>query len=63
MVLCKARKTILSSHIKKGMVFTTVLVYVDDMLIVGNNNPAIEELKEYLHLQFHMADLGELKYF
>ena len=39
------------------------LVYVDDMVIVGNNNSAIEELKQYLNLHFHMKDLGELKYF
>jgi len=48
---------------KKGIVFTAVLVSVDDMVIVGNTLSAIEDLKQYLNLHFHMKDLGELKYF
>ena len=48
---------------KNDMTFTIVLVYVDDMVIVGNHPPAIEELKQYLNLHFHMKALGELKYF
>jgi len=48
---------------KKGIIFTTVLVYVDDMVVVRNNNQAIKELKKFLHMQFHLKDLGELKYF
>jgi len=45
------------------MIFTAVLVYVDDMVIVGNHNSAIEDLKQYLNLHFHMKDMEELKYF
>jgi hypothetical protein len=40
-----------------------VLVYVDDLIICGNNSAAIQRFKEYLGKCFHMKDLGILKYF
>ncbi|KAK2405521.1 putative mitochondrial protein [Trifolium repens] len=40
-----------------------VLVYVDDLIISGNNCNAIQKFKAYLHTCFHMKDLGVLKYF
>ncbi|CAM8991331.1 unnamed protein product [Rhodiola kirilowii] len=40
-----------------------VLVYVDDLIIAGNNSLSITQFKEYLHSCFHMKDLGILKYF
>lgn len=40
-----------------------VLVYVDDLIICGNNSSAIQRFKEYLSKCFHMKDLGHLKYF
>jgi hypothetical protein len=40
-----------------------VLVYVDDLIICGNNHNSIERFKEYLSRCFHMKDLGLLKYF
>lgn len=42
---------------------TTVLLYVDDMIITGNDEKAIQDLKLFLHQQFHIKDLGYLKYF
>ncbi|KAJ4790588.1 Retroelement pol polyprotein-like [Rhynchospora pubera] len=47
----------------KGDVFLTVLVYVDDLVIAGNNTDAINHFKQYLCATFHMKDLGQLKYF
>ncbi|KAJ3698018.1 hypothetical protein LUZ61_001723 [Rhynchospora tenuis] len=47
----------------KGDVCLTVLVYVDDLVVTGNNNEAINKFKEYLCINFHMKDLGQLKYF
>ncbi|KAJ3704067.1 hypothetical protein LUZ61_007772 [Rhynchospora tenuis] len=47
----------------KGDVFLTVLVYVDDLVIAGNNHDAINHFKKYLCATFHMKDLGQLKYF
>ncbi|CAH9142457.1 unnamed protein product [Cuscuta epithymum] len=40
-----------------------VLIYVDDLIIEGNDCGAISRFKSYLHKCFHMKDLGILKYF
>ncbi|KAH9678849.1 retrovirus-related pol polyprotein from transposon RE1 [Citrus sinensis] len=40
-----------------------VLIYVDDLIIAGNNTTAISTFKAYLSCCFHMKDLGVLKYF
>lgn len=40
-----------------------VLVYVDDLLICGNNPHMVKRFKEYLSKCFAMKDLGKLKYF
>jgi len=40
-----------------------VLAYVDYLIIVGNNIPALTNFKAYLCLCFQMKDLGVLKYF
>jgi len=40
-----------------------VLVYVDDLIISGNDHEAIVKFKTYLSECFHMKDLGTLKYF
>ncbi|KAF5193418.1 Retrovirus-related pol polyprotein from transposon re2 [Thalictrum thalictroides] len=46
-----------------GDTFTAVLVYVDDILVTGNNSEAISNLKDFLRTKFHIKDLGRLKYF
>ncbi|CAL2227718.1 unnamed protein product [Prunus armeniaca] len=43
--------------------FTAILLYVDDMIITGNNEDAIVCLKRFLHTKFRIKDLGPLKYF
>ncbi|GAA0151182.1 transmembrane signal receptor [Lithospermum erythrorhizon] len=40
-----------------------VLVYVDDLIISGNDSAALSNFKQYLSSYFHMKDLGILKYF
>lgn len=40
-----------------------VLVYVDDLLITGDNKILIKEAKDVLHQQFKLKDLSELRYF
>ncbi|XP_016647164.1 PREDICTED: uncharacterized mitochondrial protein AtMg00820-like [Prunus mume] len=48
---------------KNGKSFTALLIYVDDILITGNNVAAINSLKQFLHTRFRIKDLGDLKYF
>ncbi|GJZ98587.1 cysteine-rich receptor-like protein kinase 8 [Tanacetum coccineum] len=53
-------KTDYSLFVKKeGTGFTVVLVYVDDLLITGNDESQINSLKAQLSSVFHMKDLGE----
>ena len=40
-----------------------LLMYMDDMIITGNNLSGIRELKDFLSQQFEMKDLGHLSYF
>ncbi|XP_043816780.1 uncharacterized protein LOC110624931 isoform X1 [Manihot esculenta] len=40
-----------------------LVVYVDDIVITGNDSTGISSLKNYLHASFHTKDLGQLKYF
>ncbi|KAK3017876.1 hypothetical protein RJ639_004172 [Escallonia herrerae] len=49
--------------LQRGIVQVNVLVYVDDLIISGNNHATIQRFKTYLNECFHMKDLGALKYF
>ena len=40
-----------------------VLIYVDDIVITGDDSTEISALKHSLHSSFHIKDLGPLKYF
>jgi hypothetical protein len=47
----------------QGTVFMALLVYVDDILIASNDMPSVHALKDSLHAEFKLKDLGTLKYF
>ncbi|XP_074276256.1 uncharacterized protein LOC141600007 [Silene latifolia] len=40
-----------------------ILIYVDDLVIAGNDSSTVAKFKSYLGKCFHMKDLGPLKYF
>jgi hypothetical protein len=42
---------------------TLLLLYVDDMLITGDNEDHISYVKQQLSAEFQMSDLGPLSYF
>lgn len=47
----------------RGDIELRVLVYVDDLLVCGNDIPTLTKFKEYLSSWFRMKDLGKAKYF
>ena len=42
---------------------TALIVYVDDMIVIGNDPEKRKALWNYLSREFEMKDLGSLKYF
>jgi hypothetical protein len=47
----------------KGDSYIALLVYVDDIIIAGNNAAVISQLSAYLNSQLRLKDLGKVKYF
>ncbi|KAL8123670.1 hypothetical protein AgCh_011595 [Apium graveolens] len=47
----------------KDGVFVIAVVYVDHILLSGNNHDAIQSLKQLLDVSFTIKDLGNLKYY
>ncbi|GJT81540.1 retrotransposon protein, putative, ty1-copia subclass [Tanacetum coccineum] len=45
-----------------GSNVTFLILYVDDILIMGNNIPMLQDVKSYLGRCFAMKDLGEVAY-
>ncbi|CAM8901423.1 unnamed protein product [Rhodiola kirilowii] len=43
--------------------FLILLVYVDDVVLTGTSPQLITHVKEFIHDQFQIKDLGHLKYF
>lgn len=48
---------------KHGNTFIAILIYVDNVIIVGNDANKIQEIKRCLHSKFSIKDLGVIKYF
>ncbi|PRQ17925.1 putative RNA-directed DNA polymerase [Rosa chinensis] len=47
---------------KNGKI-TALIVYIDDMIVTGDDPKEMNELQKYLSKEFEMKDLGQLKYF
>jgi len=43
--------------------FTALLMYVDDIILAGNDKEEIDRVKEALNKTFKIKDLGDLRYF
>ncbi|CAL8149434.1 unnamed protein product [Prunus armeniaca] len=46
-----------------GRILTALIVYVDDIVVTGNDTEEQLKLPKYLSQEFEMKDLGDLKYF
>lgn len=46
-----------------GSSFQALVIYVDDVLIIGSNYDDIQALKNHLHQVFTIKDLGSMTYF
>lgn len=46
-----------------GSSFTALIIYVDDIVLIGNSLAEIDHLKTSLSSHFHIQDLGKLNYF
>nr|GEZ07333.1 putative reverse transcriptase, RNA-dependent DNA polymerase [Tanacetum cinerariifolium] len=52
-----------SSLVWQGKLVTCLIIYVDDMIITGNDKEEMTRLRTNLFKEFKMKDLGRLKYF
>lgn len=48
---------------RSGNMYLIMLVYVDDIIITGNDVSEIEKFKVFLKTKFQIKDLGKMKYF
>ena len=46
----------------RGSVVTFLVLYVDDILLIGNDIPMLQSVKVWLSKNFTMKDLGEASY-
>jgi hypothetical protein len=58
---CNGDHTIFYKHTKQKI--TILAVYVDDIIITGDDEEETMKLKESLRKEFELKDLGQLKYF
>ncbi|XP_076893891.1 uncharacterized protein LOC143546021 [Bidens hawaiensis] len=58
---CKADHSLFIFNTKET--FIAALIYVDDVIVVGNDVTKIKETKIFLNKRFSIKDLGPLKYF
>ncbi|KAM0070581.1 putative RNA-directed DNA polymerase [Helianthus debilis subsp. tardiflorus] len=48
---------------RRDNLVTCLIIYVDDMILTGNDEEEMTTLKDNLFAEFEMTDLGRLKYF
>lgn len=59
---CQADHALLVKHFPAGKI-VILIVYVDDIVLIGNSTVEMNKLKEVLAKEFEIRDLGNLKYF
>ena len=59
---CQIDHTLFIKHTSGGKT-TVLIVYVDDIILTGDDEEEIQKLKKFLATEFEIKDLGSLKYF
>ena len=57
----QADHTLFVKHSLQGKI-TALIVYVDDIVLTGDDLEEMQRLMEYMAKEFEIKDLGELKY-
>lgn len=60
---CQTDHSVFHLHTDAGYGYNILVVYVDDIVITGNDSGGIARLKQFLQHRFHTKDLGKLRYF
>lgn len=58
----QSEDTLFINHSSEGRI-TLLIVYVDDIILTGDNHEEMQNLKSLLANEFEIKDLGSLKYF
>ena len=58
---CHFDHSVFSHTSNRGKIL--LIVYVDDIIIIGDDKQSIDDLKRYLQNSFQTKDLGKLRYF
>ena len=48
---------------KGDAILVIIVIYVDDLILTGDTDSGITDVKGFLKKKFEMKDLGELRYF
>ncbi|GJX04424.1 phospholipase-like protein [Tanacetum coccineum] len=62
-VRCLVSMVVVNGYNSESAVFVALLVYVDEIVITGNDEVEINNFKKFVSSKFLIKDLGELKYF
>ena len=58
---CHSDHSVFSHTFDRGKIL--LIVYVDDIIIIGDDKQGFDDLKRYLQNSFRTKDLGKLRYF
>ena len=61
-IQCQGDHMLFIKHLDLGG-FMAFLVYVDDIIVIGNDENERQTLRQYLTKEFEIKELGKLKYF
>lgn len=56
-------KVIIPNLLSKYKANSTLIVYVDDIVVTRNDDTEVKLLKVYLAKEFEIKDLGQVRYF